>query len=152
MSKLWVLIADSSRAELLEIEGIGKSIKVLKKFEHPKSRAKNRAIDTDRPGRVTDRVGGQRHAMEPKVTPHRHECQIFAHELIDALESYHNDHEFEQFAIVAPAAFLGELNHVIPKNLKRALLKEVTHDIAGIPDQKKRHDLVCKYLDLWNHD
>ncbi len=152
MKKLWVLIADSSRAELVEVEGLGKTITLVRKFDHPKSRARNRALDTDRPGRMNDRVGGQRHAMESHQDAHRHEREVFAHQIIEALEKSLAEHEFEEFAIVAPAALLGDINHAMGKTLKKALLKEVTHDIAGIPDQKKRHDLMCKYLDLWNHN
>lgn len=151
MSKLWVLIADSSRAEIVEVEGIGKKITRKHQFKHPKSRAKNRALDTDRPGRTFDRVGGHKHAMSSEVDAHRHEQEIFAHELANVLSSELNEHQFEQFAIVAPPRFLGELNQSLSPQLKKALLKESNHDIAGIPDEKKRYDLMCQYLDLWNH-
>ncbi|MCB1117080.1 MAG: host attachment protein [Chlamydiia bacterium] len=151
MKKMWVLIADSSRAEIVEVEGVGKKISQVQHFKHDKSRARNRAIDTDRPGRMNDRVGGQRHAMENHHDAHTHEREVFARQIVEALELAHSNHQFEEFAIVAPAALLGDLNHAMGKTLKKALLKEVTHDIAGIADEKKRHDLMCKYLDLWNH-
>jgi len=151
MTKIWVLIADSSHAEIVEVEGMGKTIHILKHFEHKKSRAKNLHLESDRPGHTNDPVGGQRHAMEPKSHPHDHERQLFATQLIEALDKAHQDKRFEQFAIIAPPTFLGDLNHSMPKQLKSALLREINHDIITIPDQKKRHDLMCKYLDLWNH-
>ena len=152
MTKLWVLIADSSHAEIVEVEGMGKTINILKHYEHPKSRVKNIHFETDRPGRTNDRVGGQRHAIDSKSNPHEQERHIFAGELMEAIEKAHRNKNFEQFAIIAPPTFLGELNHFMPKQLKSVLLKEVNHDIITIPDPKKRHDLMCKYLDLWNHE
>ena len=151
MTKLWVLIADSSHAEVVSVEGMGKTIEIVKHYEHPKGRAKNLHLETDRPGRTNDRVGGQRHAMNQERDPHYHERQIFARKLIDTIENGHKNKQFEQFAIIAPATFLGELNHCLSKQLKTVCTKEIPHDIITIPDPKKRHDLMCKYLDLWNH-
>lgn len=152
MTKLWVLIADSSRAELVEVEGMGKKIQRIHLYDHPKGRAKNMALESDRPGRSFDRVGGQKHGMEQERGPHFHERQIFARQLMDVLQQGQQNKKFDEFAIIAPAAFLGELNHNMTKQLKEQLSKEVTHDIISIQEEKKRYDLMCKYLDLWNHD
>ena len=152
MTKLWVLIADSSRAELVEVEGMGKKIHSVHTYDHPKGRAKNIALETDRPGRSFDRVGGQKHSMEQERDPHYHERQVFARQLMDVLQKGQQDKKFDAFAIIAPATFLGELNHNMTKQLKELLSKEVTHDIVGIPEEKKRYDLMCQYLDLWNHN
>ena len=54
---------------------------MIDEFEHEPSRARGRDIDSDSPGRVHDRFGAARHAMEADTDLKRTEARRFSNEL-----------------------------------------------------------------------
>ena len=63
MSRTWILIADRSGARLFEQTREHMPIRLHTTFEHPAGRLREGEIYADRPGRVHDRMGDQRHGV-----------------------------------------------------------------------------------------
>lgn len=150
MKKFWVLVANSSYAHVLEVKGLGREISIIEKIPFPDGRKRDREIDTDRPGRSFDSMGHNRHGMSSRDDPHEHELKLFAHQLGAMLHKAKSENRFDEFAVIAPPHFLGELMHTIADPLKSCLVKKVDKDIPEAMNEKDRFDAVAKYLDLWN--
>lgn len=152
MGTLWALVANSSWAQIYEIKGHGKHIKMIRQIDNPDGRKKSGEIYSDRPGRAFDRVGIGRHAMSSETDFRLKEQEVFARKLAIILEKGREENAFDQFALVAPPQFLGQLNLVIGTDhpLKKFLTNSIEKDLT---DSFKQEDIInhlCKYLDLWN--
>src|SRR4051812_46971600 len=115
--KRWVVVANSSYAEIFEWSG--KQLKKVDLIDFPEGRLKGSAIVSDRPGRGFERSGlGNRHALSSETDPHLHEQEIFAHKLVDFLKKALNKNEFKDLTFVMPPDFLGLVRLVLPDSLK----------------------------------
>jgi Protein required for attachment to host cells. len=112
---------------------------------------KNGDFNSDKPGRSFDRVGGGRHALGTEVEPREHELQVFVAKLAHLLDEGLKAKSFSQLAIVAPPHVLGVLVSHLHEPVKKLLIKEVHKDIPERISEPERIELLCKYLDLWNH-
>lgn len=147
----WVLIANSSFAEIFSVEN-GKEIKKLKLIDFPEGRAKGSSFVSDKPGRGFERVGrdgkGSRHALTSDVDPHEHELQLFVHKLADELHKAKSENAFSKLSIIAPPHFLGELRSTISLMVKESIDKEINKDIPEYMSEGERIDALCKYLEI----
>jgi protein required for attachment to host cells len=141
MTMTWILVANDSEARLLESSGAKETIRLIKKYAHPKGRMKDGEINADAPGRSFDSVGGQRHSMGHEVSPHRREEEIFAKELMDHLEQGFSQGRFSLLALIAPPHLLGTLREILPKALKKAVISETPKDYPSWISDK---DLIQK--------
>lgn len=131
MTMTWILVANDSEARLLESSGAKETIRLIKKYAHPKGRMKDGQLDSDAPGRSFDSVGGQRHSMGHQVSPHRREEEIFAKELIDHLDEGFSQGRFAKLALIAPPHLLGTLRETLPKHLKQLVSSEIHKDFPS---------------------
>ncbi len=111
--KTWILIADGARARILLNEGPGKGLKPALDHEFATVHAPTRELGSDRPGRVHDRFGPGRHAMEPPADWHEYEKQTFAAEIARLLEEEAQKGSFDRLVVVAPPKTLGELRRTL---------------------------------------
>lgn len=152
--KLWVLIANSSFAEIYAVEKNGLSITKVQEIDFPDGRKKDSELLSERPGRGFEgpKPGGGknygRHAYSTAIDAHTHEQQVFAHRLAEILYKGKNDRSYEQLAIIAPPEFLGELRQTLAENVKKSIYKEVNKDIPASQKQQDRIDSICRLLDL----
>ena len=145
---LWVLITNSSFAEIYCVNRNGKEIKKIHHIDFPKGREKGTDILSDRPGRSFDRMGDGRHALGTTVDLHSHEQKVFARQVIDILKKEKNENRFEHLAIFAPPQFLGEIRAALSDNLKSCVVKEFNKDIPEYLSEQERIDMFCKYLEI----
>lgn len=135
-TRTWILLADGAQARFLENLGPGKGLQELSpnrvEYPHPP----NREIDSDRPGRVQDRAGPGRHAMEPHTEPHDKMKLDFAKSLADGVNAAEQDGQFDRLIVAAPAKVLGELRHKLSKTVQGKLLREVDKDLIGADDKQ----------------
>ena len=148
---LWVLTANRSFAKLYQVKNLGRDFQEIMHIEHPMGRMKGSEIFTDRPGRAFDSLGGGRHALGQTVDVHEHDQQVFTKRLATILQEGLDKKSYDTLAIVAPAHFLGDLKLAVSAAVKKAILKEVPHDLPENLDEKERISHICEYLDLWNH-
>ena len=59
MSQAWIVVADSARARIFEADSHSGSCSEVADLTHPASRAHERDLASDRPGRAFDRSGGR---------------------------------------------------------------------------------------------
>lgn len=122
----WILIANASRARLLEQETKDR-VKELKSFEHPQGRSRAGELTTDRAGyQRTDRTFGAA-SFQPRTDPRQKEHSLFARELAEYLEREAQLGTFASISLLASSPFLGELKAQLGAGTKRLL--GVTRDV-----------------------
>ncbi len=109
MEKMWVLVAESSRARLFETDRAHGPLRELEDFVHPAARQHERELNTDLPGRTFDSAGQGRHAMEEPTRPKVSEAEEFARQLAARLEDARTEHCYARLGLIAAPAFLGLL-------------------------------------------
>ena len=141
MTKIWVLVADSSRAKLLGAKSPIGALQELESFDHPAARQHVQDLTTDLPGRTFDSAGQGRHAMEPKTDPKQHEALNFAKFLSERLATASADNTFERLVLVAAPAFLGLLRGQLSASVRKRISVEIDKDLAGLNAQAIRAHL-----------
>lgn len=104
----WILIANSTRARLLQKER-NERVTELEDFVHPQGRMKVSDLVDDRAGHEsTDRSYGGA-SYQPRTGVKQKEHQRFARELADFLERQAQSGSYRSLALFASSPFLGEL-------------------------------------------
>jgi len=111
----FVLVADASRARLFRREEETAKLVLVEEWEHPSSRARNRDLMADRPGRTSSGgpVSKGRAAFAYGTDPQEVEAEKFARELGDKLAQAFDTHSFDALVITAPPKFLGLLRQTL---------------------------------------
>lgn len=146
--KLWIVIANSSSAEIFLRKGL--NIEKLHHIDFPAGRQRSGEFLSDRPGRGFESGGSKmhgRHAYSSETDIHTQEQRIFAHQLADLLRKAITEKTFDQLAIIAPPEFLGELRRVLP-NLDKLLHKEVNKEVSTGLSEHEKIEVICRLLDL----
>lgn len=127
----WILIANATRARLLEQESKDK-VKELKSFEHPQSRSRASELSADRSGyQRTDRSFGAA-SFQPRTDPRQKEHTLFARELAEYLEREAQLGTFASVSVLASSPFLGELKAELGDATKRLLGVTRTVDLTMV--------------------
>ncbi len=129
--KIWVVVADASRARVFSAERRNGGLQEVGDYMHPASRVKGRDLETDGPGRAFDSHGQGRHAMGKEHDVHEHEAEVFAHELGETINAAATANEFEKLYLVAPPKFMGLLRDNLDKNAKSRVVEEITKDLVS---------------------
>jgi len=122
MSKTWVVVAESSRAKIYEVEknDSKKSLKELVDFTHSISRSHKQHLNGSQQKE-------SRHSLlsDTLDTHKEHERVEFARELGQHLNSARNKGQFKKLILMSPPKFLGDLR----KNLGNETNKHVVSEI-----------------------
>lgn len=149
---LWVLIANSSSAEIFEVCGRGKNIQKIHHIDYPDGREKGSKILTDRPGRSSEGPQGgstkRMHALGSETDVHLHEIDLFAHQIIKLLEKSNNDQSFTQLAIISPPQFLGVFRPLLNSTLKSKVVKEINKAIPASISDNEKIEMFCRLLEI----
>lgn len=122
----WILIANASRARLLEQQAHG-AYSLLRSFEHPASRLHSSELGEDKRGRENVDGAFGAAAYEPRVDWQRKEHLRFAIELADFLETGAQHGQCGSVRVFAASPFLGELKARLGEATRRVLAG--THDV-----------------------
>lgn len=141
MSVTWIVVADSAKAEIYQVDKLEGPLRKLKDLSHAASQVKGRDLVTDRPGRAFDRSGPGRHAMDPDVGPREHEAERFAREVCDAIEDGRHNGGFDRLIIAAPPDFLGRLRKAISPAAGQRLIETVDKNLVGEDAEEIRRRL-----------
>ncbi len=126
----WVVVADGTRARILEASSANGPLNEIDGLVHPEGRLRDRELTSDLPGRAFDSGGQGRHAMESKVDPKRQEHIRFAAELADFLEAARVAHKFDELVIVAAPTFLGQLRDKLSRAITRLITSQIDKDLT----------------------
>jgi protein required for attachment to host cells len=129
-NRTWIVVADGARARILLYLGRAAGVRQLADGDFHDDHAPTHELVTDRQPRVHESVGLARHAVEPRIDPHRWGKLQFlkrvAHHLSDAAKRS----EFEHLVVVAPSPALGELRKDFTPQLHKMLRAEIAKDYA----------------------
>lgn len=146
MKNGWVVIANSSYAEIFRVDA-GK-IEKVESLSHPAGREKPSQLISDRPGRTFAIASSERHALGEGHNIHRHEQNVFAHEIYRHCLKAKERKAFEKIAFVAPPEFLGEMRKVMRGAFDDCLEKEVAKDLPGTLSEREKVEHLKDYLKL----
>jgi protein required for attachment to host cells len=134
--KRWYVVADVGRATAWVQLAHGATFTQAAAWTSVLSLPSDQQPDaTDKPGRLFDSLGGQRHAAET-VPPKELLKQAFGRELAQALNKAHANGAFEGLVLFAAPRFL----HVLREHLDKATASAVVHseakDFTSLPEQE----------------
>lgn len=129
----WVLIADASRARIVEHVAGGDAWQTVDSI-HPEPPARSAELGRDYPGRSFESAGEARHAIEPKHDPAKLQRRGFVDDLARHLDRACLDRRFDHLALVAPSRMLGELRAALSDQTRAMVRVERAKDLTKIPD------------------
>ena len=108
MKNTWILIADASVARLFTGTANFEGMTLRKEISHPKSRAKDQELNTDKSGRAF-KGDSRRTTMDPASDAHELEADHFAREVAGMLEEELSAYPDAKLTLVSAPQFLGLL-------------------------------------------
>ena len=138
---IWVLVADSVRARFLSAASRNSALEELEVMLNPNERMNEQSFTTDRPGRMYDRMGQGRHAMEHPTEPKTVEAARFAKAVGLQMDAGRRQGKFDRLYVIAPAKFLGHLREAMDNPLAALVAGEVSKDITKASPQEIRGHL-----------
>ncbi|MEA3412038.1 MAG: host attachment protein [Pseudomonadota bacterium] len=141
MRTTWVLVADSTRARLMEAENAIGPLREIETLVHPESRLHERDINTDSPGRAFDSGGQGRHAMGQHVGAKEHEAGTFVRDISHRLDRGRKSGDLKQLVIVAAPALLGLLRKHMSAETARLITLELDKNITQMDISELRAHL-----------
>ena len=126
----WVVVADGARARALENTGVGKGLDPSPILEMEVEPRPTRDLGSDRPGRVHDRFGPGRHAMQPKADWHRQDKADFLKSVAERLDSAAQDGAFDRLVLIAPPTAMGHLRAALNDKTRASIAGEITKDLT----------------------
>lgn len=125
MARQWYVVADSSRARLIEhTVGVDDWADVDDRV-HPASRLPASALVSDTAGSA-----GHHRRMDPREREH----ERFAREIAARLEAGLAETRYDGLVLVASNPFLGELRARLSEGVRRRVVATVAHDWTQLPD------------------
>ncbi len=103
-------------------------------FDSTEEHASTRDIGADRPGRVHDRIGPGRHAVEPRQDFKQQVEASFVKLVADELAAELKRGAFGELMLVAPAGVLTELKEMLAKPVADRVVQDLQKDLTNVPD------------------
>jgi protein required for attachment to host cells len=133
--KNWLLVANASRARLLEMTDPPQAFRHLADLVHPPSRQKGAELAHDRPGHVE----GMGHGLGstsyiPRTDPREREHDRFAMDLAHKLNDGVAAGSCGGIILVASNPFLGMLCAHLSPQARKAVVRTVAHDYTSLTD------------------
>lgn len=132
MSTTWILVAHRSGARFFSSHGPHTELSLVEDIPHAEGRLRAGDIDADRPGRVHDRVGEQRHGVSSEESPTEHLAVEFAKALAERLKTAHESGQFERLVLVAGPKFLGHLRAALDAPTAATVTASLDKNLGGI--------------------
>jgi protein required for attachment to host cells len=133
-TRTWILIADGSRARIVESDGTGHRLHAVEGMTFLADHASTHEIMSDRTGRSYSSVGPGRSAIEAHTDPHRELKKKFAQQLADVLAQALEQKSYNRLFIVSPPTALGDLRAAISAAVRAKVGGEVAKDLTKTPN------------------
>lgn len=134
MKKTWFVLANASRARVLEREAGGGHLVELADFAHPQSREKTGELVSDREGHAQKAHGDPGHAgtaFQPHTTPREKERAAFAIEVSRYLDAAVVARRCTDLVLIASDPFLGELKSHLGYDAAGVVRTTVARDLSS---------------------
>jgi protein required for attachment to host cells len=129
----WVVVADHQRARVLMNGGPGRGLQPVAGMDLQTHLKAARDIAADRPGRSFESRGKLRHALQPRVDPHRQAAERFVERVAISLTAALRKGRYDRLVLVAPPRALGEFRKLLPASVKEKLIGEIGEDLTKAP-------------------
>ena len=139
-TKTWILIADATKARILENAGPGKG---LSQLGDQVFKARERKDHSDDQGRTYNSVSPARHKMETNVTDDVVHLE-HVDEILSSLGGALSARRFDRLLICAAPQTLGVIRQRIPEALNAVVMAEVAKDLTRTPTD----ELADHFVDL----
>lgn len=139
----WVVVAESSRARILRLEGLQSPLCELDDLVNPDARAHEQDLISDRPGRTFDSSGQGRHAKQAPASHKQQRSADFARVLAERMEHGLAQGEFEEIILIAAPEFLGLLRQHLSEATKQHVKREIHKNIV-----RESEETIRGYLKL----
>jgi protein required for attachment to host cells len=131
MAVIWVVVANKAETQIYSQQRLRGPLSLIHSMAHPDAKAHLQDLVSDQPGRVHDRMGPARHAMEPD-TGARDEGQLrFTREVAEYLTTALRKKEFERIVLMAAPESLGLLRKVLSAEVEKTIIDEIPKDMIG---------------------
>ena len=131
--RLWLVVADGSRAQILSRQAADKPLVLIKELDHAAARLPGRDIVTDGPGRTFDSGGQGRHATAAPTDPHEHEKTVFLDDLAGRINKAVATNKFDDLVLFAAPHALGRLRDKLSKQALQHVTADLGKDLAAKP-------------------
>ncbi|MFZ2649045.1 MAG: host attachment protein [Burkholderiaceae bacterium] len=133
--KNWLVVANASKARVLEESNKPDAYVHLADLVHPQSRQKGMDLDDDRPGHVNalgPRPGGS--TYDSRTNPREREHDRFAREVATAVNDGVAAGQCAGLVLVASNPFLGHVKAHLSEQAHKVLLRCVASDYTALRD------------------
>jgi len=136
--KNWLVVANASRARVLEATSKPGRYVHIADLVHPQSRQKGTELAADRPGHVPGPTahGAGSSAFDPRTAPREREHDRFARELASALNSGIATGRCAGLVLVASNPFLGHIKEHLSEQAAKAVLQSVPSDFTALNERE----------------
>lgn len=128
MPAIRVVVADSARAEIFEMETTHAPLRKLATVANPFTARHERDIGADAPGRVVNRQGGVQHTLAPRHSLKKQATEKFARQLAERITAEAQSAEGGVMLVIAPR-FLAQVQSFLPPATKRRIVGEVRRNL-----------------------
>jgi len=142
MNTIWVLVANQAEAQIYSATRLPGNLIPVDTLIHKEGSAHARDLVSDAPGRVHDRFGRSRHAMEPGTGVKEESRRRFVKEMAVRLEGSYLKGDFDQLVLLAAPAVLGVIRKTLTAELTKNVIKEIPKDVIGQSIDKIQLQLV----------
>jgi protein required for attachment to host cells len=130
MSKTWVVVAESSRAKIFEIEKKNSPLIELEALAHPGSRVHEQELTSDLPGRSLNSASHGSHKMAAPSSAKEQESVEFARTISSHLDKAFTRGKFDKLIIMSPPAFLGQLRKELGSETSKRVVSEIDKNLV----------------------
>ena len=136
--KNWLVVANASKARVLEESGTPGTYAHIADLAHPQSRQKGIDLADDRPGHIpgVSAHGTGSSAYDPRSDPREREHDRFARELAAVLNAGIASGRCAGLVLVASNPFLGHLKEHLDARANALLLRSVAADYTSLDERE----------------
>ena len=140
MSKLWVVVADQSKARIFTVADPHGELLDVGELEHPEARDREQTMTSDRPGRGFDSKGQGSHAMGSTDAPGKQGTMRFVKQVADHVQAAQNEGRCNRLLLVAGPTLLGMLRENL-KTLSGLKISEIEKNLGQYDAREIRKHL-----------
>jgi protein required for attachment to host cells len=140
MAIIWVVVAESSRAKLFEVDSPKGPLKEIDDMIHPAAAMHEQKLTSDLPGRGFDGKGGH-HKMEEPTPIKEHEQEEFAKQICAKLEEGRLGNKYHKLVIASAPHFLGHLRKCMGTEVQKLVSEEIDKNIVQLKTEEIRKHL-----------
>lgn len=131
MNTIWILVANQAEAQIYSANRRPGKLILVDSLVDAEGAVRAGDLTSDAPGRVHDRIGAARHAMEPDTGIKDEGRRRFVKKIVGRLKTAHLRGDFDQLVLLAAPAVLGVIRKTLTKELERTVVKVISKDVIG---------------------